>query len=57
MLKEDIELVLLPPKEKVEVKKEDIVQAYAQMIVLLSETTQNRQLAWFYDIIELWKQR
>jgi len=37
MLKNEIELVLLPPKERMEVTEEDVVQAYAQLIMLLSE--------------------
>ena len=36
-MKEKIELVLLPPKEKKEVTQEDIAKAYAEMIMLLSE--------------------
>jgi len=43
MLKE-IELVLLPPKEKEVATKEDIVQAYAEMIVLLCRTYKVRTL-------------
>ena len=54
MLKE-IELVLLPPKEKEVVTRADIVQAYAEMIVLLSDNEQNSVNAWFYGIIEVWK--
>ena len=36
-MKEKIELVLLPPKEKKEVTQEEIAKAYADMIMLLSE--------------------
>ena len=36
-MKEKIELVLLPPKEKKEVTQEEIAKAYAEMIMLLSE--------------------
>jgi len=37
-----IELILLPPKEQVEVTRKDIVRAYAEMIDLLSDEEQNR---------------
>ena len=36
-MKEKIELVLLPPKEKKEVTQEEIAKAYADMIMLLTE--------------------
>lgn len=36
-MKEKIELVLLPPKEKKEVTQEEIAKAYADMIMILSE--------------------
>lgn len=37
MKKEPLELIILPPKEKQDVSKEDIVKAYAKLIYLLSE--------------------
>ena len=37
-----IELILLPPKEQVEVTRKDVVQAYAEMIDLLLDAEQNR---------------
>lgn len=35
-MSEDIELVLLPPKERTEVTKEDIAKAYIEIINLLN---------------------
>lgn len=34
---EKLELILLPPKEKKEVTKEDIVKAYTKLILLLNK--------------------
>ena len=34
---EKLELILLPPKEKKEVSKEEIAEAYTKLILLLSK--------------------